>query len=393
MVDSYWRKIDEMKNDIENAMQMSSILLKLKEHDNKINDINTTDISSKTKIDTNEKDISFNLKKIDTNIKDISSNKTNILNNEKKINKNENIKKRIYYDKIHFKYFSNIGKRYVKIVDINIDFPFINNYIKINSSFHSSLVHTNINFNNIYKFYNDKNELFKEVKLNHKDSYDDITKFIFNNFEIKSDNSQNVKLEVYLENIMDNNENVSFYQNKNSYIEIKIYKYIEVFNILDENISNNSKEINLIKENTLTNKQYLKNIYNELFYNEKTQIDFNNPFYEKLFDVDAKENDFIEIDFKISLECDSISLINYIKVTYEILDKNNNSLYIKSAALNQYKYFGKYIFVDENIFYNSNKNIKSIKFIIRFEQVKTRIIFMYYLKNDNYRFILKHYGL
>ena len=98
------------------------------------------------------------------------------------------------------------------------------------------------------------------------------------------------------------------------------------------------------------------------------------------------------MDFKISLECDSISLLSYIKVTYEIFDENNNSLYIKSNTLDQYKYFSKYIFIDENIFYNFTKDIKKIKFVIRFEQVKTRIIFMYYLKNDNYRFILKHYG-
>ena len=30
MVDRYWREIGDIKNDIENAMQISSILLKLK---------------------------------------------------------------------------------------------------------------------------------------------------------------------------------------------------------------------------------------------------------------------------------------------------------------------------------------------------------------------------
>ena len=33
MVDSYWRQIDDMKNDLENSIQISAILLKLKEQD------------------------------------------------------------------------------------------------------------------------------------------------------------------------------------------------------------------------------------------------------------------------------------------------------------------------------------------------------------------------
>ena len=35
MVDRYWRKIENIRNDIENSIQISSILLKLKEHDKK----------------------------------------------------------------------------------------------------------------------------------------------------------------------------------------------------------------------------------------------------------------------------------------------------------------------------------------------------------------------
>ena len=35
---------------------------------------------------------------------------------------------------------------------------------------------------------------------------------------------------------------------------------------------------------------------------KKTQIDFRNLLYEKLFEVNASINDFIEMDFKMSLE-------------------------------------------------------------------------------------------
>ena len=63
MVDRYWRKIEDVGNDIENAMQISSILLKLKEYDDDL-----------SKIDTNENNISSNSGLISTNTNDISNN-------------------------------------------------------------------------------------------------------------------------------------------------------------------------------------------------------------------------------------------------------------------------------------------------------------------------------
>ena len=66
MVDRYYRKINDVRNDIENSIQISGILLKLSEYDEKLSDL--------SKIDTNKSDISSNLGKIDTNKSDISSN-------------------------------------------------------------------------------------------------------------------------------------------------------------------------------------------------------------------------------------------------------------------------------------------------------------------------------
>ena len=80
MVDKYYRKIENVGNDVENSIQISSILLKLKEYDEKISDIskignNENNISSNSgKIDTNKNNISSNSGKIDANKYDISSN-------------------------------------------------------------------------------------------------------------------------------------------------------------------------------------------------------------------------------------------------------------------------------------------------------------------------------
>ena len=89
---------------------------------------------------------------------------------------------------------------------------------------------------------------------------------------------------------------------------------------------------------------------------KRHKFSFSNPFFEKIFKVDSNINDFIEINFKISLEYEDISNRNYVKTIYEILDKNNNSLYIKSVNNTEYSYFSNYIFIDENVFYNFNKS-------------------------------------
>ena len=52
MVDRYYRKIESVKDNIENSLQISSILLKLKGHDEKLSEI-----------DTNGSNISSNLNK------------------------------------------------------------------------------------------------------------------------------------------------------------------------------------------------------------------------------------------------------------------------------------------------------------------------------------------
>ena len=98
MVDRYWRKIESIKNDIENVMQISSILLKLKGYDKKLEELskiddNSNNISTNSgKINTNENNISSNLGKINTNENNISSNLGKINTNENNIDKiNENL--------------------------------------------------------------------------------------------------------------------------------------------------------------------------------------------------------------------------------------------------------------------------------------------------------------
>ena len=128
---------------------------------------------------------------------------------------------------------------------------------------------------------------------------------------------------------------------------------------IDENkndTSSNLNEINYIKNSN--SKSHLKNIYNIIFYDSKIEINFKNLFYEKVFDVNANKNDFIEMNFKIDLEYEDISERNYIKTICELFDENDNSLYIKSVSNNEYLYFSNRVIIDESIFYNFTKNVK-----------------------------------
>ena len=91
MVDRYWREIESVENDIENAMQISGILLKLKGYDDdlsKINDNGNNISSNLGKINNNSSTISTNFKQMIKNTGNISSNKGLIETNTKSISTN-----------------------------------------------------------------------------------------------------------------------------------------------------------------------------------------------------------------------------------------------------------------------------------------------------------------
>ena len=94
------------------------------------------------------------------------------------------------------------------------------------------------------------------------------------------------------------------------------------------------------------------------------------------------------------MEYNDISERNYVKTIYQLLDENNNNLYIKSINNNEYSYFSNRVIIDENIFYNFITNVRKIKFVIKFHKLlSSRVIYLYYIKNDNYRLVIKNYGL
>ena len=93
------------------------------------------------------------------------------------------------------------------------------------------------------------------------------------------------------------------------------------------------------------------------------------------------------------LEYELIQEKTYIKSIYEIKDIDDNTLYTKTIDRNTYTYFENKLFISENVFYNFDKSIEKIKFSIRFQLVNFfKVVKIWYIKNNNYRFILKHYS-
>ena len=118
MVDRYYRKIESVENDIENSMQISSILLKLKENDKKLDDL--------SKIDTNENNISSNLEKINDNENSISNNLEKIDNFTQYILKSAKDFERTYNIDKQMSRF-NKHKHFYTIFEKEIEYEFIKN--------------------------------------------------------------------------------------------------------------------------------------------------------------------------------------------------------------------------------------------------------------------------
>ena len=120
MADRYWRKIEDVENDIENAMQISSILLKLKGYDDKLSDLEKIG-DHENNISSNSEQINANTESISTNSEQINTNAEFISTNSEKINNIDEIKlnlNNIKNDLSDFKINYSIQNLFVYNIDI-----------------------------------------------------------------------------------------------------------------------------------------------------------------------------------------------------------------------------------------------------------------------------------
>ena len=180
MVDRYYRKIEDVENDIENAMQISSILLKLKGYDKKLEGLSKID-TNEGNISTNSNQISINKNGISSNLSKISTNETNISTNLEKINdiksilpKSEIFKKTYSIKNQSFRFTRNII--YFKLLETEIENNFnkdgkleFDNYIYYR---YDNLQKDHHRLQHEYHIYDDKNNLLHKKILNKTNTSD-----------------------------------------------------------------------------------------------------------------------------------------------------------------------------------------------------------------------------
>ena len=423
----YYRQLRTNKKDVENSLKIGGMLLNISSNLTKIGD-NKTSISSNLKlINTNKTDISSNLGKINNN----KSNNDEINSTLSNIDFNSNNKYSIenffiYNIGIENSYKIDKDKRSFSIFKYTLEDNFKKDSIL---EIDCKLLYQYTNYNNIgllqhiFKLYVSADTMFYDYISLKTNAVDNRRNDIRQNdlFYVKLDGTYDIiKIELILSLIDDVDNTVYckiYYVYKSNFLCIKHYKKINLISVNnnlgvlentilsnsskidtnknsiednDTDIAYNLREINNIKNNI--SKLYLKNIYNILFYDSKTQVDFRNLFYEQIFDVGAKQNYFIEMYFKINLQYEDISERNYVKTIYEIFDEDGDRLYTKSINNNKYLYFSNKV-INKNIFYNFNKDVKKIKFVIKFQMLLSRVIKIWYIDKENYRLIIKNYGL
>ena len=202
MVDRYYRKIGNVENDIENAIQIFSILLKLKGYDKKLEGLSKIDtnknistnsgqISTNTgaistnsgRITTNESAISSNLERITTNESTISSNSGKINNIKEFLISPENFKKYFDIEKQIFRF--NRNSHFYVIFEKEIIHDFTkNSLLFIDNNIHykyENLLNDYYRLQHQYDIYDDEGNLIYRYLFNKDTYYDEKNSNFINN--------------------------------------------------------------------------------------------------------------------------------------------------------------------------------------------------------------------
>ena len=174
-------------------------------------------------------------------------------------------------------------------------------------------------------------------------------------------------------------------------IENNIATNLIKINSNEDDILYNLSEINNIKNNI--SKSYLKNVYNILFYESKTQIDFRKDiFYEKVFDINVGINDFIEINLKFLLEYEYINKANIINMAFKLINDNDKEILVNIHNTGDHVLYKNFVFLNKSIFYNFEQDTKKLKIVIYFRMTENNIVKIWYIPVNTDRMIIKHYG-
>ena len=296
---NYYRKpINKVIDDVKLKMQLGALTLKISENNNKIDDLIGVDKNIK-------KDIISNTSKIDTNTSNINEIKSNLSNIDFNSNNKYSIENFFIYNiEIEKNYKLNKEKTSFSIFKYVLEDNFKKDSIL---EIYCRLLYEYRNYNNIgflkhiFKLYDSVDTIFYEYKSLKTNAGDNRKNDLKQNdlFYVKLyDDYDVIKIKLIL-SLIDNVNNTVDCKIYNAYdsnfLCIKHYKKISLISVYNDfgdiennillnknNISTNLIKINSNEDNILYNlseinyiknnnsKSYLKNIYNIIFYDEKT---------------------------------------------------------------------------------------------------------------------------
>ena len=389
IVDKYYRSIIQNIDNVRMKFDISTLLVKSKEHDSKIENNETIISSNLTKIGTNETNISSNLSKIETNETNISSNltkigtnKTNIFSNLSKIETNEtNISSNLSKIEINetnissnFTLINSIQENNFKISNnvFNDKYDIEKQSFNFNKNSHSyilfqknfdyyfntdgELIINNIinykydNLKNdinrlthLYEFYNN-NILFYSITLDNHDfgitsNSDKNILNIDDNFCFNINNKNNIKLVLTLTRINQwGSGNIKLKMIDDNNINITYKVKTDISNKFDEN----DKKIKVLDEKISVNNTLIGNNFNSLLPLKSNYI-INNMW---LFNLSNKDINFI-YNTKKFLVYENDIIYNF-KVG-SFIELNESCLYLFDSLKNFYFTLKEtYQFLDQN---------------------------------------------
>ena len=371
MVDRYWRQIESIENDIENCIQISSILLKLKGYDKKLGDL--------SKIGDNENDISSNLSKINDNGKSISSNLKKIDNFTQYILKSgKDFEEKYIIEKQIFRF--NKDKHFYTIFEKEIECDFTKNsllFVKNNMYYkYENLSNDYFRLQHEYNIYDDKDNLIHKYLFNKDTYYDANLDPILHTGEdfcvyFKKDYKK-IKLNLQLHRhnrhgagninseIDDDNENyinIAYLYRNNNGNEEKISSNLGKINTNIADISTNLGIINTNKNNISSNLGKINNITKTIMLKNIHFTDFDSkdeaftrglisldniaglPRSADIYNVNMryyfKKDDVLEIDCKLMFQHSVYTYADKTHIYYDLYNQGKE-IFRETRRYNQF---------------------------------------------------------
>ena len=335
MVDRYYRKIESVENEIENSIQISGILLKLKEHDDLSN-------SNKNKLEELENNI---------------------------LSKSKNYEKIFNIDSDDFDF--NRDNNYYTLLDEDIIYEFtINSLIHIKCDINYSyddIVNNYFRLQHEYNVYDDEDNLLNRFLFNHDKYYtgsEDLNTNEYFYIYLKQNYSK-LRVELILHrinrygsgsiklSIVDGSVDVS-YLDKNislSLVKNDVDVKFDLKNVKNDvndvkfDLKNVKVDVNQIKNdidsvkfdldnvkldiNSLNSYYKLKNIYTYDIKSKSQFVDKNKPFhiFEQNIINDFKKDSYLEVSIKVLTEISNYILIGFFEILCEFYNDNNDLFY------------------------------------------------------------------